>query len=87
VPLTSPSPPDLKLLRKERRHLFHGIGLRSDIAVNALPLAAGIVEIVGGAGVEFYDDENVLQKRPISKRINISLAPDDDPTLIERVAS
>jgi hypothetical protein len=30
--------------------------------------------------------ENVLQKWPVSKRVNCSRAPDDDPTLIERIA-
>jgi len=28
--------------------------------------------------------ENVLQKWPVSKRVNSSRAPDDDSTLIER---
>jgi hypothetical protein len=30
--------------------------------------------------------ETVLQKWPVSKRVNSSRAPDDDVTLIERVA-
>jgi putative SOS response-associated peptidase YedK len=30
--------------------------------------------------------ENVLQKWPVSKRVNSSRAPDDDPTLIDKVA-
>jgi putative SOS response-associated peptidase YedK len=29
--------------------------------------------------------ENVLQKWPVSNRVNRSRAPDDDPTLIERL--
>jgi putative SOS response-associated peptidase YedK len=29
--------------------------------------------------------ENVLQKWPVSKRVNSSRAPDDDATLLERV--
>ena len=29
--------------------------------------------------------ENVLLKWPVSKRVNSSRAPDDDPTLIERL--
>jgi hypothetical protein len=29
--------------------------------------------------------ENVLQKWPLSKRVNSSRTPDDDPTLIERL--
>jgi putative SOS response-associated peptidase YedK len=29
--------------------------------------------------------ENVLQKWPVSKRVNSSRAPDDDPTLIDKV--
>jgi hypothetical protein len=30
--------------------------------------------------------ENVLQKWPVSKRLNSSRAPDDDPTLIDKIA-
>jgi hypothetical protein len=30
-------------------------------------------------------DENVLQKWPVSRRVNSSRAPDDVPTLIERL--
>ena len=42
----------------------------------------------GKAGLELLKPaaENVLQKCPVSKRVNSSRAPDDDPTLIERVA-
>jgi putative SOS response-associated peptidase YedK len=42
----------------------------------------------GKAGLELLKPaaENVLQKWPVSKRVNSSRAPDDDPTLIERVA-
>jgi len=29
-------------------------------------------------------DDDVLQKWPVSKRVNSSRAPDDDPTLIDR---
>jgi hypothetical protein len=29
--------------------------------------------------------ETMLQKWPVSKRVNSSRAPDDDPTLIERL--
>ena len=29
--------------------------------------------------------ENVLQRWPVSKRVNSSRAPDDDPTLIDRI--
>ena len=29
--------------------------------------------------------EGVLQKRPVSRRVNSSKAPSDDPTLIEEV--
>jgi hypothetical protein len=29
--------------------------------------------------------ENVLQKWPVSERVNSSRAPDDDPTLIDKV--
>jgi putative SOS response-associated peptidase YedK len=41
----------------------------------------------GKAGLKLLKPaaENVLQKRPVSKRVNSSRAPDDDPTLIERV--
>ena len=42
----------------------------------------------GKAGLELLGPaaENVLQKWTVSKRVNSSRAPDDDPTLIERVA-
>ena len=30
--------------------------------------------------------DDLLQRRPVSKRVNRSRAPDDDPTLIDRVA-
>ena len=39
----------------------------------------------GKAGLELLKPaaENVLQKWPVSKRVNSSRAPDDDPTLID----
>ena len=42
----------------------------------------------GKAGLELLKPaaEDVLQKWPVSKRVNSSRAPDDDPTLIERIA-
>jgi putative SOS response-associated peptidase YedK len=42
----------------------------------------------GEAGVELLKPaaENVLQKWPVSKRVNSSRAPDDDPTLIDKIA-
>jgi putative SOS response-associated peptidase YedK len=41
----------------------------------------------GKVGLELLKPaaETVLQKWPVSKRVNSSRAPDDDPTLIERV--
>jgi len=41
----------------------------------------------GKAGLELLKPaaENVLQKWPVSKRVNSSRAPDDDPTLIDNV--
>jgi putative SOS response-associated peptidase YedK len=41
----------------------------------------------GNAGLELLKPavENVLQKWPVSKRVNGSRAPDDDPTLIDKV--
>jgi putative SOS response-associated peptidase YedK len=41
----------------------------------------------GKAGLELLKPaaENVLQKWPVSKRINSSRAPDDDSTLIDKV--
>ena len=41
----------------------------------------------GRAGVELLKPapEDLLQKWPLSKRVNSSRASDDDPTLIERV--
>ena len=41
----------------------------------------------GTAGVELLKPaaEDVLQKWPVSKRVNSSRAPDDDPSLTERV--
>jgi putative SOS response-associated peptidase YedK len=41
----------------------------------------------GKAGLELLKPaaENVLQKWPVSKRVNSSQAPDDDPTLIDKV--
>ncbi len=40
------------------------------------------------AGLELLKPaaENVLQKWPVSKRVNSSRAPDDDPTLIDKVS-
>jgi putative SOS response-associated peptidase YedK len=43
----------------------------------------------GKAGVDLLKpaDENMLQKWPVSKRVNSSRTPDDDdPTLIDKVA-
>jgi len=42
----------------------------------------------GEAGVELLKPaaENVLQKWPVSKRVNSSRAPDDDPTLIDKIS-
>jgi putative SOS response-associated peptidase YedK len=42
----------------------------------------------GTAGVELLKPaaENVLQKWPVSKRVNSSRAPDDDPTLIDQIS-
>ena len=41
----------------------------------------------GKAGLELLKPaaENMLQKWPVSKRVNSSRAPDEDPTLIDRV--
>ena len=41
----------------------------------------------GKAGLELLKPatENMLQKWPVSKRVNSSRAPDDDPTLIDKV--
>ena len=42
----------------------------------------------GEAGVEMLKPaaNDLLQRRPVSRRVNSSRAPDDDPTLIERIA-
>jgi putative SOS response-associated peptidase YedK len=42
----------------------------------------------GKAGLELLKPaaENVLQKWPVSKRVNSSRAPDDDPTLIDKIS-
>jgi putative SOS response-associated peptidase YedK len=42
----------------------------------------------GKAGLELLKlaAENVLQRWPVSKRVNSSRAPDDDPTLIEKIS-
>jgi putative SOS response-associated peptidase YedK len=42
----------------------------------------------GSAGVELLKPapDDVLQQWPVSKRVNSSKAPADDPTLIDRVA-
>jgi putative SOS response-associated peptidase YedK len=42
----------------------------------------------GNAGLELLKpaSENLLQKWPVSKRVNSSRAPDDDPTLIDEVS-
>jgi putative SOS response-associated peptidase YedK len=41
----------------------------------------------GSAGLELLKPaaEDLLQRWPVSKRVNSSRAPDDDPTLIERM--
>ena len=41
----------------------------------------------GAAGTELLRpaDEDLLQRWPVSKRVNSSRAPDDDPTLIEKI--
>ena len=43
----------------------------------------------GAAGLELLKPapEDLLQRWPVSKRVNSSKAPDDDPTLIDRVAA
>jgi putative SOS response-associated peptidase YedK len=42
----------------------------------------------GTAGLELLRPaaENVLQKWPVSKRVNSSRAPDDDPTLTDKIS-
>jgi len=42
----------------------------------------------GAAGVGLLKPaaENILQRWPVSKRVNSSKAPADDPTLIDRIA-
>jgi putative SOS response-associated peptidase YedK len=42
----------------------------------------------GEAGLEALKPaaEDLLQRWPVSKRVNSSRAPDDDPTLIERIS-
>jgi putative SOS response-associated peptidase YedK len=42
----------------------------------------------GSAGLELLKPaaEDLLQRWPVSKRVNSSRAPDDDPTLIERIS-
>jgi putative SOS response-associated peptidase YedK len=42
----------------------------------------------GSAGLEVLNPaaEDLLQRWPVSKRVNSSRAPDDDPTLIERIS-
>jgi hypothetical protein len=44
--------------------------------------------LTGKAGLELLKPaaENVLQKWPVSKRVNSSRAPDDDPTPIDEVS-
>ena len=41
-----------------------------------------------GPGLELLKlpAENVLQKWPVSKRVNSSRAPNDDPTLIDQIS-
>lgn len=43
----------------------------------------------GVAGLELLKPapEDMLQRWPVSRRVNSSKAPDDDPTLIDRVAA
>lgn len=54
----------------------------------AVPLAEDDCEpwLSGQAGLELLKpaSENVLQRWPVSKRVNSSRAPDDDPALITR---
>jgi putative SOS response-associated peptidase YedK len=42
----------------------------------------------GKAGLELLQPagEDVQQKCPVSKRVNSSRAPDDDPTLIDKIS-
>jgi hypothetical protein len=39
----------------------------------------------GGTGLLEPAANEILQRRPVSKRVNSSKAPDDDPTLIDRI--
>ena len=43
----------------------------------------------GAAGLDLLKPapEDMLQRWPVSKRVNSSKAPDDDPTLIDRLAA
>ena len=43
--------------------------------------------LTGKAGLELLKpaSENMLQRWQVSKRVNSSRAPDDDPTLIDRI--
>jgi putative SOS response-associated peptidase YedK len=42
----------------------------------------------GCAGLELLKPaaDDLLQRRPVSKRVNSSRAPDEDPTLIDRIS-
>jgi hypothetical protein len=58
------------------------------VVCSAVLAASGSVALTGAAGLELLKPaaNDVLQCWPVSRRVNSSRAPDDDPTLIEAVA-
>jgi hypothetical protein len=63
-----------------------GAGLEEFLLIDGLTIESWLS---GKASLELLKPaaEDALQRWPVSKRVNSSRAPDDDPTLIDKIAA
>jgi hypothetical protein len=83
---------DLKVMARgqpveRRRHIAVLMGRLVQGDVEGQEVVAALEELSGRAGLELLKPaaENVLQRWPVSNRVNSSRAPDGDPTLIHKL--
>ena len=80
--------PNGKYWTRDSLAMSQGLRLAPHQAVLSLPLwAAAVNRNLDRLEKSTRDPEDLLQKWPVSKRVNNSKAPGDDPALIDRVAA